>query len=573
MKEPKKTTPPAKPVPQPKPASAKTNVSADFFSNVEGFLFRNRKILFWVAMIAGAAFGLMMFDGRMSFATDDSTYLMNALAFLKNGSYPTFQGALYPLTMALLIKVLGYKIILLKFFSLIFLLLQIWVYYKAFIGRVPNFILFCGLFVIPFNAYILAYASSTFTESFFMLIQALCFLAFFRLIDKLAESDASLKNTWKQWLFFGFCFFLLSITKNVTIVAAGIAMLYFLLRKEWKYAAFAIAAFLIFRGPYQVIAKAVYGNISSNQTEMLLRVDFNDPSKGTVDAADLSDRFFTNFGQYITTHTFKLLGLRGSGVPSLYTMDKIKELREPMDYSWGYALIFLLLTGVALYHSFKKNKYIFFTILYVVGISFLTFVAIHTFWNQDRYMVVFLPLFLSSFLYALYALAQVKWKALQPVVIIIGVICLLVQLGTTMTNSSKKMRYTKKYLGGDLYAAMIPMHTNYAKMAQYIDKNVPDSVKVLASKPEEAVAYSGKMQFTRVPSKTDNADSISAFLKKTHTGYVIISVPGADGGRSNPPFFKTYPLLQAFAQKYPARLQEVHTEGDVDQVVLYKIND
>jgi hypothetical protein len=497
------------------------------------------------------------------------------------------------------IKIAGYKILLLKFCSLIFLLLQIWVYYKAFWGRVPNFILFCGLLVIPFNAYILAYGSATFTESFFMLIQALCFLSFFRLLDRLALPDVTIGNAWKYWLLFGFCFFLLSITKNITILAPGIVALYFLIRKEWKYALFALLAFAVFRVPYQFGAQAVYGNISSSQTERLLQKDAFDATKGKADASDFVDRFFGNYGQYITLHTFKMLGLRESGVPSLYTIEKVKESEDriqkaAMDFvkennrqpnndelieaefnsrhSWGYTLIFLLLSGLALYHSYRKNKFIFFVLLYTYGLCALTFVGIQTDWNQDRYMVIFLPLFFSIFLYGLYAQGRQKgWKALQPVVVVVGVICLIVQLSTTVSTSSKKTKYTRKYLSGDLYAGLVPGHMNYAKMAQYIGKSIPDKAKILASKPEEAFAYSEKLQFTRVPSKTDNADSLSAFFKKTNTRYILITMPTANGDDRT--LYKTVTPMQTFMQKYPARIKEVHSEGDIDQAVLYQILD
>jgi hypothetical protein len=576
-------------------ASAKIS-SGDFLTSVDNFLGRRKSFLSWLPLILTGVFGLMLFDGRMSFATDDSTYLHNAVSFLQNGTFPTFQGALYPIVLSIVIAVAGYKLLLLKLCSLIFLLIQVIIYYRAFRDRIPQFILFCGLFVVPFNAYILAYASSTFTECFFMLMQAICFWAFFRLIDRLSTVDNSLKNTWQHWLLFGFTFFLLSITKNVTIFAPGIVVLFFLLRKEWKYALFAIVAFLLFRGPYEVGGRAIFGNISSSQSERLMQRDAFDASQGKADAGDFVDRFFGNFGQYVSLHTFKLMGLRESGVPSLYTIEKVKETEERYKkagkelmqetskqptsdeikeaeyesrHSWGYTLMFLVLIGLALYHSYRSNKYLFFTLLYVGGISCLTFVAIQTSWNQDRYMVVFLPMIFSLLLYGLYMQGRVpKWKALQPIVVLLGVIVLLIQLGTTFSTGNKNMRYAKKHLGGDLYAGLIPLHQNYAKMAAYVGNNIPDSVKTLASKPEEAFAYSGKLQFTRVPSKTDNADSLIAFFRKSNTQYMIVSVPS---GMVADPLYKTYVVAQTLQKTSPAALQQLSVEGQVDQAVIFKL--
>ncbi len=537
---------------------------------IERFLGRNSRILLGLSVAICAIFGIMLFDGRLSFATDDATYINNAYNLIHHGSYPTFQGALYPFTLALLLSIFGMNLLIFKIFSLIFLLVQLWVLYKAMKNRVPNLVLFAGLFTVSFNAYILAYGSFTFSESFFMLIQALCLWSFFKLTDHLQHNTA-LKPNLKWWLIYGFCFFLLSISKNAAIICSGIALLYFLLRKEWKFAAYAILFFVLFRAPYEVIARAAYGNISSTQTEMMLRKDFHDPSKGAAGVGDYADRFLENWGQYISTHTFKMLNMRGSGVPTLFTMEKMEELRDPMEASGFYSLIFLLLFGAALFYSYKHNKNIFFLILYVCSMSFFTFIAVHTHWNQDRFMVIYLPFILGIFIYAMYAFSRAKSGSFfQPIAAVLAVILIIIQLGPTLKIAPKHFKYARKHLKGDEFYGYPQGIQNYAKACRWFGENVPaDSGKILANRPVEGLVFAKTGRFVRLPKPLPTeTDSAWAFVKKSDIRYVLID----ESGLGNVTVFehllaKKYPQLNM-----PVYPKPIHIEGSMMQSRIIKLN-
>ncbi|MGZ5243642.1 MAG: ArnT family glycosyltransferase [Bacteroidia bacterium] len=538
-----------------------------FLNAVERFLDRNSKLLLGLALAFCAIFGAMLFDGRLSFATDDATYINNAYNLIHHGSYPTFQGALYPFTLALLMSIFGMKLLVFKLFSLFFLLIQIWVLYKALKNRVPNLVLFAGLFTVSFNAYILTYGSSTFTEAFYMMIQAICLWAFFKLTDELAENKPFSANL-KWWLLYGFTFFLLSISKNISLFVPGIVMLYFLLRKEWKYAGLAIAFFLLFKVPYELTARAIFGNTSSAQTEMLLRKDFNDPSQGNVDAGDLADRFFENWGQYISTHTFKMLNMRSGGESSLWTLDKMKELQTPLEASPFLSIIFIAFFATALYYSYKYNRYIFFLVLYVSGICFLTFIGIHTHWNQDRYMVIFLPFIVGIFVYAMYAFSKSeKGKFFQPITVIVAAILILIQMGPTLKEAPKHTKYARKYMKGDEFYGYPQGIQNYAKACRWFGENVPaDSGKILANRPVEGLVFGKAGRFVRVPKPLPtNADSALAFLKKSEIHYLMIDESNLGQIRG---------VAQVLVQKYPQVInpQPIHTEGSIEPTAIYKLN-
>lgn len=554
------------------PPAAKVKSTAasgtDFFERVERFLSEKQKLIFVVNLILTALFGLLLFDGRLSFATDDSTYIQNALALLEKGTYPSFQGALYPYFLALLIKLFGIRILLFKTFSLLFLIAHNYFLYKALQNRVPWLILFGGLFVGAVNAYILAYGSSTFSEAFYMMIQSLSLYVFFNLLDRVSSgNDLQLKETLKYWLAFGFVFFLLSISKNVAMFAILGVIVFFLFRKEWRNAIIAPVAFGIFKIPYELFVKYVWGKVGTSQAELMLRKDYNDPTKGTAELGDFFDRFFENFGNYVSTHIFKMLGLRGSGVPGIFTFDKIAELRDPslkMEPSGFYGLLFLVLIGLALYFSFKKNKYIFYILLYVGTLLGITFFALHAFWNQDRLVVIYLPLIFIGISFGLYELIRSRnFSVFKPVLLIVMALVIIVQLLFTFKAVSKNAKQFKGYTkGNEYYGYPLPV-TNYLKTCKWAGDNIKDTMAIACNKPVEGLVFGGVLKFTKLPQPPSaDPDAILKLLKEKKIGYIIIDAFGADLSQ----------VVQAIYQKYPEKIQQIHQEGEVEAAYLIKIN-
>ncbi|MCX6351698.1 MAG: hypothetical protein NTX03_07540 [Bacteroidetes bacterium] len=539
----------------------------DFFDKADAWLAPKSKLILVINLLLVFVFGGMLFDGRLSFATDDSTYIQNAVSFLKNNAFPSFQGPLYPFFLAVLIKFIGVKFLTFKFFSLIFLVLSNFFLFKALEKRVPYTILFLCLFVVPFNAYILAYGSSTFTEAMFMMFQSLAIWVFFGLMDKLKATDNDIKSTILQWLALGFVFFLLSITRSVAIFAILAVIVFFLIHKQWKNASMATSSFLIFKGIYEVIVRSLYKDTSSKQAELLLRRDYNDPTKGSIDFGDLMDRFFENFGNYFSIHSFKMLGLRGKGIPSLFTFNKVQEIQNPdlkMESSMGYGILFVILFGAALFYAYKYNKYLFFIFLYVITLSFITFAALQSFWNQDRLMVIYLPFIFLAFVFGIYGFLKHRGMSfLAPISFGFGVLMLLLQFGTTATNLSKNSSYYKKYMKGDLYYGYPEQVSSFLKVASYGAKNINDTLRIACFKPIEAAAFTGEIKFTKIPKFTSGEpDSLLAMMRKSKAGYLLTDQFGPD----------LSPVIKNISIKYPNRIKELYRDEETGLAVLYKID-
>src|ERR1043166_8633892 len=110
-------------------SSAKKTVSApapkkvtSFYTSVENWLNKNEKKLFYFLLITSAFLSFISFNARISEAHDDALYLEGGWRFVNE--FPDYfykqNAPLYPMFLALLIKIAGFKLILFKLFSVIF---------------------------------------------------------------------------------------------------------------------------------------------------------------------------------------------------------------------------------------------------------------------------------------------------------------------------------------------------------------------------------------------------------------------------------------------------------------------
>jgi hypothetical protein len=532
-----------------KGSASKITSDADFLAGIEKWI-EDKKWFFLSALLMITSwFAYAHFDARMSFATDDAGYVARAFAFLEKGVYPGFQGPLYPLFLALIIKIAGLKIVLLKSFSVLFLILHIAFLWLAFHKRVPNLVLLSACLFASINPYILYYGSFTFSEAFMMFIQSLMFYVIFKEMDKM-EQEESLSKTWKNWLLFGFMLLLLTITKNVGIVAIIAFTLYFSIKKEWKNTLMSIASFAVFKLAYEAIAKGVFKAGPSGQLEGLMRKNYYDPSLGNEDMPGYINRFFENFGNYISIHFYKIIGF-GEQTIGL----KPGEVAEKAEPSYFLSFIFIFLLGFSLYILFNKNKYALIALFYAAGTLTVTFITLQVSWNQDRLIVPFVPLILLSFFTAIYYWVK---KQDNPIfkVAMVGVFLFLslLQFSATARMAKQNSAALKKYKKGNTTYGFNQAVVNFIEMNEWINKNLPkDSIKIGTNKPEEAFIYAGKLVFLRVPNMNGkSADEILKYLKENNFTHLELDPFG----------YKVATAFQPVYEKYPEKLQLLNQVGD-----------
>ena len=523
--------------------------NGDVLEQIETFLEKNRNIFLLISIGIASLLCYLLFDARMSFQTDDSEYVLMAKNFLTDGSYPSYHGTLYPLMLALLMKIFGMKVVIFKFFSCIFMVAQILFFYTAFKGKVPYLVLFTTLIYLSINSYFLYFSSQTYTEAFTLCLQALAFIFFFNHIRLLGE-DPSLKNTWKSWLMFGFFLLVLSITKNILIVSVGCFALYFLIYKEWMNAVLTVLSFVIFKLPYELLTRTALHARTTSQLDQVMLKDFYNPAAGNEDfPSGYIERMFENFNIFVSVQVYKVLGFR-SDHPTISAADDASWL---LTLLFAAALIFIFIT------LFRKNRYLIFGLLYAIGVWFASFTSLQTIWSEQwRLIIPYVPYVLIALLGAFwYRAKDAKQSVFKPVLIVVSVLFLLIQFPLTSKKISQNSSGLKHYLKGEMTYGVPDTYADFVSICDSMPSKLPANAIIATGKPGEAFVYSHGYKFERVPmpGANESADSVLANLKKQGITHLF-----ADGYSR-----QVNADIKIIEKQYPQKLVPVLEAGPQDR--------
>jgi hypothetical protein len=354
---------------------------------------------------------------------------------------------------------------------------------------------------------------------------------------------------------------LLSITKSVGIVAIGAFALYYLIKKEWKNALFSVVSFAVLKVIYEVITKGVFHAEASGQLAGLMRKNYYDPSQGDEELIGYVNRFFENFGNYISIHFYKIIGF-GAQTMGL----KPGQAAEKAEPSYFLSFLFLLILGFSLYILFNKNKYLLITLFYSVATLAVTFVILQVSWNQDRLIVPYVPLIMLVFFSAVYYWVVQKDNPLLKVGMVgIFIVVSLMQFPATARISSQNSLALKKYRKGNTTYNFRQAIVNFIEINEWINKNLPgDSIKIATNKPEEAFVYAGRTVFLRVPSMNGKTpEEILKYLKENNFTHMLME--GFLGNKVASAFMPLY-------EKTPDKLELLKQVGEgQDACYLFKI--
>lgn len=539
------------------------SVELSVFDQMEVWFEKHDNKLFFILLFFSTLFSLLLFDSKVSPGGDDSSYIERAWLLLKEGKFPYYQGPGYPVFLALFVKLFGLKVVALKFFSVICQFGFVWFTYKAFVKRIPYTVLFALISFISFNAFIQYYSSQTFTETFFLFVQSVCFYIMFKIIDSLNSALTlveDLKQNYLKWILFGLLFVLLSISKSIAIVAIVAVIMYFVLNKNYKQVLFALVAFITIRLIYQFIATSIYGPSNSDQFEMILRKDLYKPEAGHEDFGGIIARFFNNFNTYISLHMYRILNLRSFK----YDATKINPA-----LSYISAVVMIIFT----YLSFKKNKYVFFSSIYLIMLCGGIFLGIQAANMQDRLIIIVIPFIFLLLFYGTYELVK-RYSGIRFLFIMFAGIMLLVTIGKSAIQAKKNTIALKKNLSGDIYYGYTPDWENFLKMSKYCADSLPDSAQVLSRKPNMSFIYgNGKKFIGQYWVTSTDADSVLKIWKKQNIKYVLLPTLRMNPEKNNGRFINTiHRMLQPVAEKYPEKLKLLKTIGTDEPTYLYEID-
>ena len=480
----KKTYPAGKPrqkTPYPATVTAKTKASPpgiSLFEKSEKFMERHLGHFFWIVFALTLITGILLFDRRFSTGGDDSAYVERAWDMIHHSMYPGFQGPLYPIVLSPFVALFGIRAIPLKCLSLLFILGFIFFFFRSFRNRIPALLLISVLLLISANSFVLYYGSQTYSEAFFMFLQALTFSIFFRFFVDKKEPYAPVVLG-KHHLILACCLVCLGLTRQIGFSAAITTGVYFVVKKQWKNLGFMLGSFLMILLVYQAFLWGISGRPGihfAGEIRGLISKDYYNPAAGHETIGGFINRWVKNSNYYLSKSFYTILGFRpadGSG-----------EL-----FPWVTVITWLLIAAGTIMF-FRSNDYIFFTGIYTIITLFSIFFIAHTIWMQNRFIVPYFPLILltilSFFYYSMSKKQGIRFRVLLPVIIVIPLLfTILVTAG--QVREARKITGEFQGLGSDW--------DNYCRLSEWTAKNLPENSVIACRKPSISFIYSRGRDF------------------------------------------------------------------------------
>lgn len=558
--------------------------SANIYDKLSAYL--NNKRTFYVILFSGIVLALISFNVRVTEAHDDSLYIEAGYKYVHEfpNYYYTANAPMYPMFLALLTLIFGTNLIAFKIFSLIFFIIGAILYYKALDKKVPDILKYFVFTFICVNHLMLYFSSQTFSEAFYMLMQATFFYFFCKYHFGENPISDNLKVDWKRWMVLGLLMMLLTLAKNILIFGIFAIALFYFFRKEYKRLIIAMVSFGIFKTIYEVIKSAIWGESAiqyKSQTNILLNKDPYDASQGQEDLAGFIGRFTDNIGLYLGKRFYQILGFMDEQYAGREFVEKNGEMVPEMDNKIIFlSLIVLFLTFFGLYKAIKnKQSIVIFLTLFAGTICFGTFFVLQARWDQPRFVLVHMPALLLAISYGLYEFWK-KDNFNQRLFVAFLALVVGSMLISSFTRGVKNIPIVTKNLKGDIYYGYTPDWQNYLKISAWCADSLPQSSLIACRKAPISFVYGKGKHFFPIYSvigkdpKTNqsNPDTALAIFKRNKVTHILLANLRIDPTKNTGDIINTvHNIAIPIAQKYPEKLRHVKTIGDSEEASLYEI--
>ncbi len=539
------------------------------FEKFENWASVNNSKLFYTLLVLSLFLSLLSFNARISEAHDDALYLEGGWRYVNEFPkyFYTQNAPLYPMFLGLLIKLMGFKLIIFKLFSIGFNLLGFVLFYKALRGRVPA-IVFVPVAVFQACNYLIMYfASMTFTEAFYFTLQGYFFYVAVQLAELVNTQGTNLRQQMRWWVALGLSMFLISTAKSSAIVVIPAVLLFFALEKNWKAVGFSLGAYLLFKLPYELLVRSIWDaqNQFAGQSKILLQKDPYDKALGNEDLAGFIQRFIDNCNLSFSKRFYQILGWREENSVEVY------------------GLITLLTMAIMLFGFWKllkaKNKVMVLLTLFTGAQVVLSFLILQARWDQPRITLVCMPVLLILMFYTLYTFTN--RKGIGPT-LYLAIAALVVGsvLMSSVKRGFKNLPIVQKNLKGDTYFGYTPDWQNFLKCSEWCADNLPAEALVASRKAPMSFVYGKGKKFFPIYSviKKDsltnqsNPDSALAFFRTNKVTHVMLGSLRLNPSDASAGFINTvHNIMAPIAQKYPDKLKLVHTEGLFEETSVYEI--
>lgn len=523
--------------------------------NLLSFFERNADFLAYIIIGLTLLMGLCLFNVRVDEGGDDSTYITRAIDLIASGTYPSYQGPLYPIFLAAIIGVFGAKLLVLKISSLVLICLSQYVFYRMLKGHVNIRLVLMVMGIMSINSYFLFFGSMTYSEPLFMVVEYV-FLAFLLRYENQDMDNNVVKNivgSLPSAIFAVLAYLIRTVGLGFGIVG----VVYLCLRKRYAKAAMFLGSMIVMMLVWTGIKAVIWGDVKSDnsQIESLMQVHPYDVEQGQETLSGYLGRLVDNSNLYISKHLMRIVGFRSSTDRATNPMVTI--------------LVYLLFVFGA-FQSWKNNRSVLLMALSTVTMLGITFVVLQPLWDQVRLIIPYVATALVVVLYGIYQMAKkVAGKKAHLVVVALVALSSLMSFG----QSVEKMNFKtlRENFSGDILYGYSTDWYNYLKVCQVVYDQLPEGSYVACRKPNMARIYSGGHKFYGIYNfTTEDADVLADDLRSRGVTHIIAASLRRDPMIPKDQIINTiHRYMHFILKKYPQAFTQVGICGTEDNEPTY----
>jgi tetratricopeptide (TPR) repeat protein len=529
----------------------------------ENFFQNKANLILYISLFASLLISVLLFNRDVSVGGDDSGYIKNAYDFAKGNSFPGWHSSFYSITLSLFISIFGVNLVVLKGASVLFNLIAI-LFINKFFRKFSTYTVAAFVTIATALSYMLAnYASTTYSESYFFMLQALYLYYFLSVVhNNDFKAKWAQKNEWLHYTGLGIFTYLIFQTKAIFLAAFVVSIFYILFNKKYIKAAIYTAATAISHvlfTLYKTIAFDSQGVGIESQLQTLLQKDPYNPAEGTETFLGFFQRFWDNSELYFSKHFLKMSGI------------------FPTDYiqtsTFLTILLYAIFIGAAIY-LIRKNRKNLFLVLYLAAMISGTFFMLQKQWDQERLIMIYFPFIIGVVFLAVsrffnqHEKRKSQWLPATAMVFIV-----VLMAGQSIGAISRKIEKTG--LRTEQFESYYPDWQNYMAACQWAGQTLPEDSKVLCRKPNMAWIASGGQDIFKglYRLKYRNPDSTYMMFKDWDITHVIMAKLRVIPHKKTPRTINTIQnSLTYLLLKNPGCLSEIAEFGDDEKARVYKVN-
>jgi hypothetical protein len=490
------------------------------YHKVNGFFERNRYAFAVISMLLSVLMSILLFDVKVSLSGDDSDYIIGAHDFWHHFIFPSGHGAvLYQMVLAPFVGLFGMNLILLKSLSALFIVAALWLFYKSFRDCVPAAVLAPTLLLVSICFYVFFYASHTYSEMFFMLMQGLFIYFFARYFLTKEEATYSLKRDWRKYFILAGLILGVVLARPIGYGILGVMILFFVIQRRWKDLLYLFVASLCVFLAYKLFKFILWpGSSETLNFGSFFAKDPYNPTLGMEDFPGLLKRFTENSEIYLSAFLCQFMGVIPYTHSNMFTVSVARTLAIYILYAGCIAI------------TFKRNKALLFVGLYAGIMNFASFIALQSQWGQDRLIVIYYPFILLFFLGGIWYLFQSK--IFRKAFFIYPLLLLTICIGTlsiTKGRVEQNLPVLQQNLLGDKLYGFTPDWVNFIKGSQWAAKNLDKDAVIVSRKPTISKVYTGRDFLLTHTALTVPIDSLAALKDKIGDNQTLIVMDATKG--------------------------------------------